>query len=138
MSVADVRVDIDQGAVDAMFRDWSNDIGRYIADLTARTEVVARIAAPVSPRGSKYAPPGYLKTRIAAAHKHNPDGTILGLVGVPLRSGSRYPLPFVSNPSGRTRNANRVRGVVRHYGYRPAAAKFLSEALATVMSGRAV
>lgn len=136
--MADIRVNIDQAAIDAMFRSWSNDIGRYIADLTERTETLARIAAPVSPRGSTYAPPGYLKTRIAAAHKFNPDGSILGLVGVPLRSGSRYPLPFVVNASGRTRNANRLKGVTRHYGYRTAAAKFLSDALATAMSGRAV
>lgn len=124
-----VRVNIDEGAVEAMFRDWSSPVGLYIADLTQRAEDTAKVIAPVSPKGSKYAPPGYLKSRIVGTTEHYTDdkGYVLGLVGIPLRAGSRYPYPFVNNPSGKTWNKG-------HRTFRRAMAKFLNEALAAAVN----
>ena len=123
---------MDDAAIQAMFTDWNSDVGVYISDLTERVHAAAVATAPVSPRGSKYAPPGFLRTRVAQTHKQADDtGYVLGLVGVPLRAGSRYPLPFVDNEQGVTRNAN-ARG---HYGFRPAVNRFLQRALAAVMGG---
>ncbi len=102
-------VSIDQRAIDAMFSDWDSDVGRAIR---AATDVVADAAvamAPVSPVGSKYAPPGYLKehTRQAVTLHHGDDGHVLGLVGA-----VRYPFSFISNAKGYTDNprAGRRRG----------------------------
>ena len=129
-----VTVDIDQAAVDALFTSWESPVGAYIEQLTTEVHAVARALAPVSRTGSKYAPPGYLKGRVNVARQHQPDGVLLGMVGVPLGTrGGRYPLNFVSNPKGSTRNANRVGGVVRHYGLRPAANRFLLAALRSVV-----
>ncbi len=121
-----VRVEVNDAELAALASDWSNGIGAFIAERTAEVAATARALAPVSDRGSKYAPPGYLKSRVNTARQHAPDGTILGLVGVPLASGSRYPLPFVANPKGATRNRN-------GRGTRPAANYFLLRALAAVM-----
>jgi hypothetical protein len=132
--VADAVVNFDQGAIDAMCSDWDSGIGRYIAGRVTEVEAAAKSLAPVSAEGSKYAPPGYLKASVHAAYSHGPDGSVLGLVGVPLGTrGGRYPLNFVANPRGATRNANRVDGVIRHYGFRPAADRFLTAALHSVM-----
>lgn len=126
--MADVRVDIDQAAVDAMFADWGSGVGQYISRVTEEVQAAARARAPVSSRGSKYAPPGYLRSRVNVAHQHAPDGSVMGMVGVPLSKGSRYPLPFVANPAGKTRN----RG---HRTARAAADYFLARALASVVRG---
>lgn len=125
-----VRVEIDQAAVDALFTSWESPVGVYIERLTEEVHAAALALAPVSPVGSKYAPVGYLKTRVAIARQHDDaTGVVLGLVGVPLHAGSRYPLPFISNPRGSTRNANQH----GHYGYRAAQDRFLLVALASVV-----
>lgn len=131
--MAGVKVVIADSVVDALMSDWDSGIGRVVAESVAEVAAVARSLAPVSERGSKHAAPGYLKSRVNAAYNHGPDGRIIGRVGIPLSSGSRYPLPFVSNPNFKTRNANQVDGRVRHYGYRPAANQFLLTALVSVM-----
>jgi hypothetical protein len=131
-----IRVDMNQSAIDAMVSDWSSPVGLYIERLATEVQQVAKDMAPVSPRGSKYAPPGYLRSRVHLAHQHRPDGTVFGMVGVPLSKGSRYPLPFVDNPRGATRNANKAGGRTRRYGYRRAADRFLLDALNSVMGGR--
>lgn len=101
------RIEISESAVHDLVTSWDSPVGAYIAQVTSEVAEAARTMAPASPRGSKYAPPGYLKTRIAAVtDKHADDGAVRGLVGVPLHLGSRYPLPFIDNPSGRTRNRN--------------------------------
>ena len=133
--MADVRVEIDEAAVHAMFSDWDSPVGQYIEKLTQEVDGAAQMFAPVSMYGSEYAPPGYLKSRIRTARQHHPDGTLLGMVGIPLVKGSRYPLPFVNNPKGETRNANKIAGVVRHYGYRRADNEFLLKALNTIWMG---
>jgi hypothetical protein len=130
-----VRVEIDEAAVAELTRDWTSPVGLYIERLTEEIEGAAKAMAPVSRKGSRYAPPGYLRGRIRTAHQFQPDGTIFGMVGIPLNQGSRYPLPFVSNPKGTTRNANKVNGQVRHYGSRAAANKFLLRALESVAGG---
>jgi hypothetical protein len=60
---------------------------------------------PVSPIGSKYAPPGYLASRVTPDYNHNDDGTILGLVGIPKigTNSNRYPYPFINSGKGGTR-----------------------------------
>jgi hypothetical protein len=130
--VADtVRVDISEAAVAGLLSDWSGPVGIYIAELTSRAEAAAKAMAPVSAKGSRYAPPGYLKSRVRTAHQHAADGTLLGMVGVPLVAGSRYPLRFVDNPKGVTRNASK-RG---RYGTRSAANRFLVAALYAALAG---
>lgn len=124
--MAESRVNIDDAAIHALVSDWNNDVGRFVADRVAEIETVARALAPVGDRPSKYAAVGYLKSRVNAAYSHDESGQILGLVGIPVHAGSRYPLPFVSNEKGVTLN----RG---HASFRPAANHFLTRALDSVM-----
>lgn len=118
-------------AIAELCATWESNVGQQVAVVTDAVHAMAVAMAPASPRGSKYAPPGFLKTRVAVAHKVD-DGQIVGLVGVPLHAGSRYPLPFVDSSTGTARNANRIGGKVRHYGYRAAANHFLLRALNAV------
>jgi hypothetical protein len=126
--VTEVRVDIDQGAIDAMCSDWTSPVGQYIERVTAEVHQAATDTAPVSDRGSKYFPPGYLRGRVSIAHQHDDAGVILGLVGVPIkagRGGNRAPLMFIANAAGRTANRGRR-------SYRNASNRFLLRALQEV------
>jgi hypothetical protein len=127
----DVRIQIDDAAVAEMFSDWQSDIGRYIAGLTDAAEVEAKSLAPVSSRGSKYAPPGTLKRQIHSVYSHAPDGSVMGLVGISRSSTKGYPLNFVWNATGKTRNANQW-GL---FGSRRADNAFLFEALNVTTKG---
>lgn len=114
---------IDEAAIAELCASWDSGVGQTVAEVTERVHAAAIAMAPASARGSKYAPPGYLKTRIAAAYKHDAAGQVLGLVGIPLHAGSRYPYPFISNEKGSTIN----RG---HRSRRAAVNAFLLRALA--------
>lgn len=129
----DVEIDAaGMAELEAELHVWTSDIGHYIEQKTEEVHAAAVAMAPVSPKGSKYAPVGFLKTRVAVTTEHHTtDGRVLGLVGVPLRAGSRYPYDFVANMWGVTRNANQY----GHYGLRPARNYFLSRALVAVMGG---
>lgn len=132
--MATVRVVMDEAAIHAMASDWTSPVGQYIERLTEEVFGAAKVTAPVSPRGSKYAPPGYLRGRVNIAHQHQPDGVLLGMVGVPIkggRGGNRYPLMFICNLRGSTRNANQY----GHYGYRVAQNYFLLRALQSIRVG---
>ena len=96
MALADVRVDISQVAVDALASDWDGPVGRAILDAVGIVEDTARITAPVSRKGSRRAPPGYLKshTRQSVTLHHDDNGHVLGLVGA-----IRYPFDFIRNPT---------------------------------------
>jgi hypothetical protein len=131
--MADSRVVIDEAAIAALISDWDNGVGRFVAERVAEIEAVAKAVAPVSARGSEYAATGYLRSRISTAYQHDASGRILGLVGVPLSGGSRYPLDFVVNERGVTRNANKAGGHVHHYGTRPAVNAFLIRALNSIV-----
>lgn len=89
MAAGDPRVEIDEAAIQEMLRDWQSPVGRAIQDATQIVEDTARISAPVSPKGSKLAPIGFLKanTRQSLDLHHDADGVIMGLVGA-----ARYPL----------------------------------------------
>ena len=122
MAAGDPRVTIDEAAIQAMMRDWDSPLGRAIQDATGIVEDAARISAPVSPKGSKLAPIGFLKagTRQSLELHHDAEGIIMGLVGTP-----RYPGNFVSNPTSRkgyTWNRGRK-------SYRPGDNQFLPDAL---------
>jgi hypothetical protein len=52
-----VRVEIDEAAVAEMALDWAGPIGQIIERLTTEVHENARAMAPVSDRGSKWAPP---------------------------------------------------------------------------------
>lgn len=100
----EVHIEGIEADVQAMLRDWDSALGRAFQDATQIVEDTARIAAPVSPKGSKLAPIGYLKgnTRQSLERHYNEDGIIMGLVGAP-----RYPYNFIANPTshkGYTRN----------------------------------
>ena len=127
----DNSVSIDDAAVAEMFSDWDSDIGKYITELTDKAEGVAKGLAPVSSRGSKYAPPGTLKRQIHSVYSHGPDGSVLGLVGISRSATKGYPLNFVWNAAGKTRNANQW-GL---FGTRGADNAFLFTALNTTTRG---
>lgn len=119
---ASVRVEIDEAALQAMIRDWGSPVGEAIREATSIVEDTARITAPVSPVGSKYAPTGFLKAGVHEALDlhHDTDGTILGLVGAP-----RYPMNFLRNPtSNKGYTWNRGRKTTR-----PGNNRFLDDSL---------
>jgi hypothetical protein len=98
--VADVHLNGVEAEIEAqlqvMLRNWDSPLGRVFQDATQIVEDTARIAAPVSPKGSKLAPIGFLKatTRQSLERHHDEDGIIMGLVGA-----SRYPCNFIANPT---------------------------------------
>lgn len=102
--MTDVTVQISDKAVRDLFSDWSGPVGQAIDEATAEVETVARIAAPVSPKGSVYSPPGNLKafTRQALEHHYDDQGLVLGLVGA-----IRYPYNFVATPKSHLGTLNR-------------------------------
>ena len=105
--------------VQAMLRNWDSVIGRAFRDAVDIVEETARIGAPVSPKGSKLAPTGFLKanTRQSLDLHYDEDHVILGLVGVP-----RYPHNFISSKEGFTWNRGRK-------SYRPARNRYLPDSL---------
>ena len=122
MAAGDPKVTIDEAAIQAMIRSWDSPIGRAIDDATQVVEDTARISAPVSPKGSKLAPIGFLKanTRQSLEHHEDADGVIMGLVGA-----ASYPYNFIANPTshkGYTWN----RG---HKTFRPGDNNYLNDAL---------
>jgi hypothetical protein len=127
----DIRIQIDDAAVAEMFSDWSSDIGRYIAGLTDAAEITAKSLAPVSSRGSKYAPPGTLKRQVHSVYSHSADGSVMGLVGISRSSTKGYPYNFIFSASGRRRVANQW----GHYGSTHADNAFLFEALNVTTKG---
>lgn len=122
MAAGDPKVEIDESAIKEMMRDWESPVGRAIQDATQIVEDTARISAPVSPKGSKLAPIGFLKanTRQSLELHHDADGVIMGLVGSP-----RYPMNFISNPTSR-KGFTWNRG---HKTFRPGDNQYLDDSL---------
>lgn len=116
------RVEIDEAAIREMLKDWDSPLGQAIQDAVDVVEDTARVTAPVSPKGSKLAPPGFLKenTRQSLEQHHDDEGIIMGLVGTP-----RYPGNFISNPTSR-KGYTWNRG---HGSTRPGDNQFLPDAL---------
>jgi len=77
-----------------MFSSWDGPVGQAVQEVTDEIEWLARLAAPVSPVGSKFSPPGTLKvlTRTSVEHHYTDDGHVFGLIGAPV-----YPFAFISN-----------------------------------------
>lgn len=126
-------VNISDEDVRALFSDLDGPVAKIIEAATERVGDYQRETAPVSPAGSKYAPPGFLKSRTGPAQElhHDPDtGFVTGYAGTPTnRHGGAYPYPlsFISNPSGSTWNRGRKTK-------RPARNRFIQEALASLES----
>lgn len=103
MADDDFRLDYSQELADADARDWDSPIGKITAAATERVADYAELTAPVSATGSKYAPPGFLKSHLRAdTSQHDDDGTVLGLAGTSTnRHGGAYPYPqaFVAGPT---------------------------------------
>jgi hypothetical protein len=98
----DITVTVDPAAVRDLFRDWNGPVGQAVDEVTREVAEIARELAPVSPVGSRFAPPGYLRanTRTSAEHHYDETtGEVLGLVGAPV-----YPFAFISNDKGFTHN----------------------------------
>lgn len=103
--MADHGVQIDESYVEWLRTAPDSPVVKALDEAGDELLAEAIALAPASPVGSRYAPPGFLKTRIAKTGvKHADDGSLEVLVGVPLRLASRFPLPFVDNPSGITWN----------------------------------
>jgi hypothetical protein len=96
--VAEIRVDIDERAVEDLFSSWSSPVGQAVQQVTDEIEAIAKMEAPVSRDGSKFAWPGYLKvfTRESQEHHFDDQGHVMGLVGAPS-----YPYNFIANPASR-------------------------------------
>lgn len=133
-------VEIDYEAINEMARSWNSPCGTIIRAATEHVESTMRATAPVSGKGSRYSPPGHLKStvRTAVPDHHNADGVILGLAGVGVnRSGGSYPYAarfinmfpatIISNPYIDRRTGLPIRG--RKKTYRPAHNLFLVESL---------
>lgn len=124
----DAAVEISEEAVRALYSDPDGPVGQIIEAATERVGDYQQLTAPLSPAGSKYAPPGFLKSRTGAADQLHADpatGFVLGLAGTHTnRHGGAYPYPlaFIANPAGSTRNRG---GRTR----RPARNRFITEAL---------
>lgn len=97
----DIVVHIDPAAVREIFHDWNGPVGEAVEQVTREVVDIARALAPVSPVGSKFAPPGFLKagTRTSAEHHYDDQGQVLGLVGAP-----QYPFNFIASHAGITAN----------------------------------
>jgi hypothetical protein len=96
--MTEIRVDVDPAAVRELFGDWNGPVGQAVQRVTEVIESIAKMEAPVSRDGSKFAWPGYLKafTRESAEHHYDDEGHVLGLVGAPS-----YPYSFIANPASR-------------------------------------
>ncbi len=130
----DVRVVMNEQAIRDLFYEWGGD--NPVAEALGATGdvVLARAiaGAPVSRRGSKYAPPGFLRSKLVAEDGHSDDGEIAVYVGTHTnrRGGANpYPFAFIYNADGTTLNATRIAGVYHSYGYRPADNDFLGDSL---------
>jgi hypothetical protein len=105
-----------------MFSDPDGPVADIIREATERVGEAAKAMAPVSPRGSRYSPPGKLKAGTGAEADLRTDAeSVYGRVNTPS-----YPYDFIK---GTTQNANRIDGVVKHYGHRDVDKPFLTEAL---------
>jgi hypothetical protein len=100
--MTDITVTVDPAALRDLWRSWDGPVGQAVGQVTAEVEEIARFLAPVSATGSKFAPPGYLKssTRESAERHYSDDrSSVMGLVGA-----SRYPFNFISAKSGYVAN----------------------------------
>lgn len=142
------RVEVDPAWIEQYVADWATPLGEQILELTDEVLAMAKILVPISQRGSKYAPPGFLSSRIAMAQEHDNDGSIMGMVGIPLKAGNRYPYTFIHSASGtrQIRNqysmgAKKYRPSSGHpytYGSMFASNDFLFESLTSVAGSRSL
>jgi hypothetical protein len=98
----DIVVIVDPAAVREMFRDWGGPVGQAVDEVTREIADIAQALAPVSPHGSRLAPPGFLREHTRPSAEHHYDdatGEVLGLAGAPV-----YPFAFISNVHGFTHN----------------------------------
>jgi hypothetical protein len=97
--MASFRTDLSEAGIEAMARDWDSPIGRAVYEATGAIEDEAKLLAPVSATGSRYAPPGHLLayTRQSEGLHHDElTGYVKGLVGAP-----RMPYNFIANPTSK-------------------------------------
>lgn len=123
--MADVKVTIDEDAIREMARSWDSPIGEAVRAAGEHVADYQRLTAPISAKGSKYAPPGFVKSRISESESHDGDGVVQALVGtVSNKRGGAYPYPvaFFSNRKGFTWNRGR-------HSRRPARNRFIQDSL---------
>jgi len=140
-----VRIEIDEAAIESMKYDWASPVGEIIDAANAAVAAEATAFAPVSPVGSPHAPPGFLRSTVGAAANDHYDetGVILGLTGTHTNAhggGYPFPLSFIFNTAGRTRNPGyysrknrRLTG--RAPTYRKALNNFLQRAQYSALAG---
>lgn len=123
--LGDVRVEMDENAIEAMAKEWSSPVGQAILDATSIVEDTAKVTAPVSPKGSRRAPSGYLKanTRESMTLHHDDNGYVLGLVGAP-----HFPLDFIRN-SVSNKGFTWNRGWRKTGSFRPGNNRYLDDSL---------
>jgi hypothetical protein len=121
-------VHIAEDIAEPFLADWSSSVGQAVEETTEALLKAAKGFAPVSKRGSKYAPPGTLRDQVHSVQTHGTDGHVLGLVGVSRSKTRGYPLNFIASASGRRAVANRW----GRYGDTSASNYFLQKALGGV------
>lgn len=134
-------VEIDYEACMEMGRDWSSPVADVINAATEHVAEAQFLTSPVSPKGSKYSPPGHLRATIHAAMPghHDSEGRIMGLAGTKVtRSGGGWPYParfinmtvkatVISNPYINRRTGKPIKG--RKKTFRSAHNTFILDAL---------
>lgn len=112
---------------DDAVRQWARDsseLRNRLAEVADEVADLGAAMAPVSSRGSLYSPSGAFKARgFTSRDSSDSDG-----IPYSVAKEAQFPGSFLGNASRRVRNANRVRGIVRHYGYRVANRLFIQEA----------
>jgi hypothetical protein len=100
-----VTVILNPAGIDELMSDPYGPVAVILEEAADVVLAAAKGSAPVSKRGSKYAPPGKLKSEVRKSHLgHADDGTLAMWVGYG-KSGI-YPGAFVNNSQGFTRNKN--------------------------------
>lgn len=109
--MADVTVDINEGYIQWLGAAPDSPVNVVLDAVADLVLEAAKAHAPVSRRGSRYAPPGFLRSKIIVAERERDDsGELARFVGTRLNKhgGARnYPFPFIANDAGLTWNRGR-------------------------------
>lgn len=112
--MANNNVVVDPQALYDLLHDPAGPVGDILRDIGDQVAAEAVLTAPVSPRGSRYSPPGELKAETRRSYEVHVDdnGELIVFVGSP-----RFPHNFIDSASGFTRNrgGRSVRRADNHY-----------------------
>jgi hypothetical protein len=79
-----------------MTSDWDSPIGVAIAEITDELAATMKATAPVSSRGSKYSPPGAMKSSTHGSRHIGKNSRLYGLASTPRFPGN-FILPLLTD-----------------------------------------